>query len=66
MSSEFKLDHQLINWLTFVVRKHLPLDSEDEEQFDRIIRDAKFYQAVMQFRIQDQEETGYEADSERA
>lgn len=65
MSSEFKLDHQLINWLIFVARKHLPLDSEDEAQFDRIIRDAKFYQAVMQLRIQDQEETGYEADSER-
>ena len=65
MSQDFKLDHQLINWLTLVVRKHVSLDDEDVSQFDGIIRDAKFYQVVMQLQIQDQGEgEGYEADRE--
>jgi hypothetical protein len=48
-----------------MIKKHLPLDEQDEREFNGIVRDAKFYETVLHLQLEGMEEDS-ESPSKRA
>jgi hypothetical protein len=63
--SRFDVHAELTSWSIRMIKKHLPLDEQDEREFNGIVRDAKFYETVLHLQLEGMEEDS-ESPSKRA